>query len=107
MTDGRDSPPGVRLLDATPAEAERMLARTRERGLAALTGAGIAEAEGREMIERQHAKLLPDGVATPGHRFVWIGTPAGERIGETWFGPLYGSATDWYVFDIELDETHR
>jgi ribosomal protein S18 acetylase RimI-like enzyme len=110
VNDGRDGKQGkqdVLLVDATTAEAEQMLGRTRARGLAALTATGTTESEAWAMIGQQHAKLLPDGVATPGHRFVWICSPAGERVGECWFGPLFGSDTDWYVFDIELDEAHR
>jgi ribosomal protein S18 acetylase RimI-like enzyme len=102
--DGRQN---VLLVDATSAEAEQMLGRTRTRGLAALTATGTTESEAWALIDAQHAKLLPDGVATRGHRFVWICSPDGERLGECWFGPLFASETDWYVFDIELDEAHR
>lgn len=97
----------VRLVDATEAEAEQMLGRTRARGLAALTATGSSEDQARVLMREQHAKLLPEGIATPGHRFVWVCSPTGERLGECWFGPLFGSQTDWYVFDVEIDEAHR
>jgi ribosomal protein S18 acetylase RimI-like enzyme len=102
-----DETSSVRLVDATEAEAEQILGRTRARGLAALIATGSTEDDARTLIREQHAKLLPDGVATPAHRFVWICSPTGERFGECWFGPLFGSDTDYYVFDIELDEAHR
>lgn len=95
------------LVDATPEEAEAILSRTRERGLVALTAAGFSEHEGLRLIRERHAQLLPEGTATPGHRFAWICAADGERIGECWFGPLEASETDWYVFDIELAEQHR
>jgi ribosomal protein S18 acetylase RimI-like enzyme len=38
---------------------------------------------------------------------VWLSSPAGERLGECWFGPLFGSDTDWYVYDVVLAEEHR
>lgn len=107
MSDGRDGQHDVVLVDATRAEAEQMLGRTRARGLAVLRATGATPSEGRALIHEQHAKLLPQGLDTPGHRFVWILSTAGERFGECWFGPLFGSDTDWYVFDIEVDETHR
>lgn len=97
----------VTLVDAGPDEAEEVLDRTRRRGLAALVAAGVDEAEGRRMIREQHARLLPRGTATPGHRFAWICDADGERVGECWYGPLEGSEADWYVFDIELAEEHR
>lgn len=100
-------PATVTLRAASAEEAGRILGRTRARGLAALVAAGYDEQEGRRLIREQRARLLPEGVATPGHRFVWIGGGDGRRIGECWFGPLAGSETDWYVFDIELAEGHR
>jgi ribosomal protein S18 acetylase RimI-like enzyme len=107
VNDRRGDKQDVILVDATRAEAEQMLGRTRERGLAALTATGTTESEAWALIGEQHAKLLPEGATTPGHQFVWICSPAGERVGECWFGPLFASDTDWYVFDIELDEAHR
>lgn len=37
----------------------------------------------------------------------WLPRRLDALGGKCWFGPLFGSDTDWYVFDIELDETHR
>lgn len=105
--DSSEGAPDVRLVDAAETEAEQILGRTRARGLAALVATGIGEGDARALIREQHAKLLPQDTATPGHRFVWICSPSGERLGECWFGPLLGSDVDHYVFDIELDEAHR
>jgi hypothetical protein len=54
-----------------------MVGRTRTRSLASLIAAGSTEDEVRALISEQHTKLLPAGVTTPGHRFVWICSPTG------------------------------
>jgi len=97
----------VVLVPTAGAEAEEILARTRQRGHAALLATGVGADEAWELIRAQHARLIPEGVATAQHRFVRIESTDGERLGECWFGPLYGSGDDWYVFDIELDEGRR
>ena len=50
--------------------------------------------------------LLPEGVRTEGHQFRSI-DQAGRRLGRLWFGPVHDSPGDWFLFEIEIDESER
>ena len=70
-------------------------------------GAWPAEgAEERAAVE--FARLVPNGLATPGHEFWSILNEAGETVGAIWFGPEteIGHGTG-FIWDIAIDEDHR
>ncbi|MBF4613483.1 GNAT family N-acetyltransferase [Curtobacterium sp. VKM Ac-1376] len=100
MTDTRlVAMPAERLpawLDATMAEyvTSRMQAgETREQ----------AEANKQQSLER----WFPDGEPADGH-LVWDVVDQDDGVvGYLWIGPFAPDSTDWWVFDVEMDQAHR
>lgn len=100
MTDTRLVPmPATRLpawLDSTMAEyvASRMRAgETREQ----------AEANKQKSLDQ----WFPDGAPLPDH-FVWdLVDDADAVVGYLWIGPFAPASTEWWVFNVEVDEQHR
>jgi ribosomal protein S18 acetylase RimI-like enzyme len=64
---------------------------------------GVPDAEARAKAERDHATLLPDGLATEG-MIVRALEHDGIRIGAVWLGARHDQA---FVYDVETDEAHR
>ena len=64
--------------------------------------------EAQVRSEAEFAKLLPFGLATPGHELRSIVTEAGEVVGTLWFAPLrdIGSG-ECFIYDIVVHETAR
>ncbi len=75
-------------------------ARERARNLGTPLGEQRAEAE------RQHAELLPDGQATPGHRFWAVTGESGEVVGSLWVR-VANDGTSAFIFAIDIDEPQR
>ena len=64
------------------------------------------EAQARSAAE--FARLLPDGLATPGHEVRSIVTENGEVVGTLWFAPLRDIGTgECFIYDIVVNEDAR
>lgn len=94
------------LVPMSPDDATRRLEASTAGYTQELVNAGMTrDAAAREALASLR-RLLPDGVATPGHRFAGI-TSDGTAVGYAWFGPhptLHDAA---YLFDLEIDPAHR
>lgn len=64
---------------------------------------GVPEAEARAKSERDHADLLPRGLATPG-MLISVVEHLGTPVGTLWLAVREDSA---FVFDVETDPAHR
>ncbi|CAL9655703.1 GNAT family N-acetyltransferase [Streptomyces collinus] len=64
---------------------------------------GVPEAEARVKSERDHATLLPDGLATPG-MLISVVEHLGTPVGTLWLAVRESSA---FVFGVETDAAHR
>ncbi|MGG7510033.1 GNAT family N-acetyltransferase [Plantibacter sp. YIM 135249] len=81
--------------------------------------AGESEAEASANAERSFSQLFPGGELAPGQLVFEIledaaAGPAPEAtaasadpIGILWVGPTLNSTTDWWVWNIEIVESHR
>ncbi|MFJ2772516.1 GNAT family N-acetyltransferase [Streptomyces sp. NPDC087300] len=67
------------------------------------TERGVSEAAARAKAAADHARDLPDGLATPG-ALLSVLTHRGARVGALWLGIMQGEA---FVFNVEVDEEHR
>ena len=67
------------------------------------------EATATARAREQFAKLLPDGIATPGHYLCDIlNRPAGEKVGELWFEVAQArDACFAYLWDLYIDAAAR
>jgi ribosomal protein S18 acetylase RimI-like enzyme len=66
------------------------------------------EEEALERSESEFARLLPDGLSTPGHDIRSIVTEAGEIVGTLWSGPVDGLRSGTcFIWDIEIAEGAR
>ena len=64
------------------------------------------EAQARSAAE--FARLLPDGLATPGHELRSIVTESGEVVGTLWFAPLHEIGRgECFIYDIVVHESAR
>jgi ribosomal protein S18 acetylase RimI-like enzyme len=102
-------PPKVSLEPMSPVAYERWLSGA-IRGYAAdkVRVGTWTEDEAEARAEREFAMILPDGLATPGHRLCSIVSETGENVGILWFGPLHdiGRGT-CFIWDIEIAEEAR
>lgn len=64
---------------------------------------GVSEAAARAKAAADHARNLPQGLATPGTRLSVL-THRGVRVGTLWLGTIDGEA---FVFDVEVEEERR
>lgn len=64
--------------------------------------------EAQARSEAEFEKLLPFGLATPGHELRSIVTDTGEVVGTLWFAPLreIGSG-ECFIYDIVVNESAR
>jgi ribosomal protein S18 acetylase RimI-like enzyme len=61
----------------------------------------------RRKSDEDHAAILPEGLATPGHA-IFVVEADGERIGILWVAERdQGGRRGLYIYDIEIDEAHR
>ncbi|WP_234531631.1 GNAT family N-acetyltransferase [Streptomyces shenzhenensis] len=102
-----DTPPvlpkGSRARDLTEAEYEGWLAHASEEYARTWNERGVPEAEAREKSRRDHARLLPQGLATEGVRLSVL-EHEGKRVGILWLGVR---ADGVWVYRVETDAAHR
>ncbi|MEV5956695.1 GNAT family N-acetyltransferase [Streptomyces sp. NPDC051987] len=96
-------PPGSRARDLTEAEYEGWLAHATERYARTWGERGVPEAEAWERSRRDHARLLPRGLATEGVRLSVL-EHQGTRVGVLW---LDVRADDAWVYRVETEPEHR
>jgi ribosomal protein S18 acetylase RimI-like enzyme len=61
----------------------------------------------RQKSEADHAAILPQGLATPGH-WIHVVEAAGERVGLLWLAERdSGGRRVLFIYDVEIDEAHR
>ncbi|MFB7934506.1 GNAT family N-acetyltransferase [Streptomyces sp. NPDC056039] len=102
-----DTPPelpaGSRGRPMTEAEFGPWLEKSKEDYARSWTERGVPEAEARAKSERDHATLLPDGLATDG-MLVSVVEHQGAAVGTLWLGVRQDSA---FVYDVETHAAHR
>ncbi|MFD8232094.1 GNAT family N-acetyltransferase [Streptomyces sp. NPDC059696] len=98
-----DLPEGSRARPMTEAEFGPWLAKGMEDYAHSWMERGVPEAEARAKSERDHATLLPDGLATSG-MLISIVEHLGTPVGALWLAVRESSA---FVFDVETDAAHR
>lgn len=100
-----DLPPasGLRLDPMDEAEHAAWLADEVEAYAAERVASGESPAQAAEHSRRQHAELLPDGLATVHHHF-FVARVDGVRVGTLWIGT---ERPVGFVYDVVVDEAHR
>ncbi|MEU1851694.1 GNAT family N-acetyltransferase [Streptomyces sp. NPDC019990] len=98
-----DLPEGSRARPMTEAEYGPWLEKRREHHARSWIERGVPEADARAEPERDHAGLLPEGLATPGH-LVSVLEHESTPVGTLW---LALREDDAYVFDVETHAAHR
>lgn len=72
--------------------------------------ARVLSGESREVAEAKAAastaQHFPDGVLLDTHRIFEV-IAEDSVVGFIWIGPTAESATDWWVWDVEIQEQHR
>lgn len=95
--------PGVRLRPMTAQEYADWRAVEDEDYIATRIRNGEAPDVARSTAAEQHARLIPDGLETPGHSFS-IAEVDGLRVGELWLDLRHPSA---FVFNVAVEESAR
>ena len=97
---------GVRLRRLREDEFEDWLRESREGYARSMVEHGsFSEAEAQEKARDDYARLLTEGLATPGHDlFVLEDDSNGERVGTLWLADRPHALA---VFDVEVDEGLR
>jgi ribosomal protein S18 acetylase RimI-like enzyme len=94
-------------LDRMPADR---LAAWIEQGHRHYIDSRMRSGESREVATekalRSRAENFPDGKPLDTHR-VFDVVADDVTVGCLWLGPLPACSTDWWVFDIEIDDAHR
>ena len=74
----------------------------------------IAAGEAPELAAKRaadsNAQFFPDGAPLPLHQVFDVvdAQQAGDTVvGYLWIGPQNDSTTEWWVWDVEIDEAHR
>ncbi|MFF6917394.1 GNAT family N-acetyltransferase [Streptomyces sp. NPDC012466] len=98
-----DLPEGSRARPMTEAEFGPWLEKGKEDYARSWIERGVPEAEARAKSERDHATLLPDGLATPG-MLISVVEHLGTPVGTLWLAVREDNA---FVFDVEADAAHR
>ncbi|CAL9390714.1 GNAT family N-acetyltransferase [Streptomyces sp. enrichment culture] len=96
-------PSGSRARPMTEAEFGPWLEQGKDHYARSWIDRGVPEAEARAKSERDHATLLPDGLATPG-MLISVVEHLGTPVGTLW---LAVRENDAFVFDVEADAAHR
>lgn len=92
----------------TPAEFEVWVALALAQFAEAVTAArGVPPEVGARIAAESHARLLPEGLASPGTRIVVGEDEAGRRVGILWVGPPPDGAGPAWVYEIEVEESRR
>jgi ribosomal protein S18 acetylase RimI-like enzyme len=109
-------PPGraarlrVRLDPMTAADFERYLdTAVREFAEQKVISGEWTPAESVELSRRDHARLLPEGLATPDHLLFTVRDEAtGEAVGTLWLAlRVRGFNVEAYVYDLAVAEARR
>ncbi|MEU0457657.1 GNAT family N-acetyltransferase [Streptomyces sp. NPDC006129] len=98
-----DMPEGSRARPMTEAEFGPWLEKNKEDYARSWIERGVPEAEARAKSERDHATLLPEGLAIPG-ALISVVEQLGTPVGTLWLATRENSA---FVFDVEVDAAHR
>ncbi|MGA5899909.1 GNAT family N-acetyltransferase [Streptomyces venetus] len=98
-----DLPEGSRARPMTEAEFGPWLEKSEEDYARSWMERGVPEAEARAKSERDHAVLLPEGLATPG-ALISVVEHEGRPVGTLW---LAVREDDAFVFDVETHAAHR
>ncbi|KOV91082.1 GNAT family N-acetyltransferase [Streptomyces sp. NRRL B-3648] len=96
-------PADSRARPMTPAEFDTWQEKESERYARSWTERGLSETAARAKARNDHARLLPDGLATDGMLFSVL-EHAGGPVGTLW---LALEETRAYVFDVETGAAHR
>lgn len=86
-------------------EFARFSDRQRREYVASL-GRSRSAADAARKADDDLARLLPDGAATPGHRFR-VAEHDGRPVGTVWLGPSPDAAEEAWLYDIRIDEDRR
>ncbi|MFB6894305.1 GNAT family N-acetyltransferase [Kitasatospora sp. NPDC056327] len=104
-------PPGA---DARPIGADAFpawLAEAKDGYLHDLLASGLGEQQARAKAEADHARLLPQGAATPGVALRRLHGPAGEPLGSLWLALRLRDLPDGtplaWVMVVEVADGHR
>jgi GNAT superfamily N-acetyltransferase len=96
-------PAGSRARTMTSAEYEVWRGQAVQRYVDAGASRGLPAQQARELAERDQARMLPQGPATPGVALSVL-EHEGDPVGHLWLSPREGMA---YVWDVEVDAAHR
>lgn len=82
-----------------------------ERTMTEYVASRMRSGETREQAEANRQRSLdqwfPGGAPLPDH-FVWdVVDDADTVVGYLWLGPFTVGSTEWWVFDVEVDEPYR
>ncbi len=82
-----------------------------DRTMADYVSSRMRAGETREQAEANKQRSLdqwfPDGAPLPDH-FVWdLVDDTDAIVGYLWIGPFSSGSTEWWVFNVEVDESHR
>ncbi|ROS53836.1 N-acetyltransferase [Frigoribacterium sp. PhB118] len=71
--------------------------------------AGETPEQAAEAARRSFGEAFPDGAPAEGHLVYDVIDDArpGEPVGILWIAPRVPGSSDWWVFDVEIDEAHR
>ena len=97
------------MVPMTSDEKGSHLERSSEQYTLEMAGAdGLEVAEAARRVQDQLERLLPEGVETAEHLFMWIVANHDQRrVGWTWVGPALGVSGDSYIYAIEVDAAFR
>ncbi|MGC5039221.1 MULTISPECIES: GNAT family N-acetyltransferase [unclassified Streptomyces] len=98
-----DLPSGSRARPMTEAEFGPWLEKGKADYARSWVERGVPEAEARAKSERDHATLLPEGLATPG-MLISVVEHLGTPVGTLWLAVRESSG---FVYDVEVDAVHR
>jgi RimJ/RimL family protein N-acetyltransferase len=92
-----------------PMPAERLavwIEADHQRYIASRMKSGESHETAVEKAEKSREENFPDGRPLDTHLIfhVWSDDTV---VGNLWLGPYPAGSTDWWVFDIEIDEPHR
>ena len=93
-----------------PMPTERLpawLDRTMTEYVASRVRSGETREQAEANARRSTDQWFPDGVPLPDH-FVWdLVDEQDAVVGYLWIGPFAVGGSEWWVFDVEVDDPHR
>ncbi len=98
---------GTRLVDMPADRLPGWLDTTMAEYVESRMQAGESRDQAEENKQRSLDQWFPDGAPLPDHH-VWDVVDDGDVVvGYLWIGPFAAGSSDWWVFNIEIDEAHR